>query len=311
MANVNYRLNVRKRRNWRLIVIVTAVILLFLVILFVLIGNILKKKTDADTEKPSEGSSSTAIADSTLPYSVNAYAVDLSSKDMSMISASISELKSKGVTSVSLNFSNKEGRLLYNSSVAQSLGYQSSGESGLDPEALATKITAFGALPAGTFVLGSQNETDPKLRIVKLAYESAVVAELAEKGIKDMTLICDNLSLENAEALLRLAESAKSVAPTLNIGITLPQATMADPQVSILIDKLTEAYDFIALDLTNNGETEVCDYIDSALGDPNLRYCFIRYNVRLLIPSINDDATFERLTSILRVNSVASWQMMY
>ncbi len=311
MSSVNYRINARRRRNWRGVIIVTAVILVFLVGVFLVVGNLLKEKTD---ETPSNGSGNPSQKDTQIDsfftYSVNSYGVDISSGNISVVSESISSLRNKGVGAVSVNLSDKDGRLLYNSKVAQSFGYQSSGYSSIDPKDLASRITSFGALPTGTLVLNSQNEEDPKVRIVKVSYESALVAEIAEKGIRDITLICDKVSLENVDELLRLAQGAKSVCSEMSLGITLPLSAFADPQAAVLIDRLTEGYDFVALKLNENGDTELCDYIEGALSDPNVRYCFIRYNVRLLIPTISDGETFEELMGILMTNSVKSWQMI-
>lgn len=312
MANGYYRLNKRKRVSPKKIIIIVFAVILVLAMLFILVGNLLNKKTKDDgTQNGETEQTVNEQISSKLPYSVNAYAVDLALNDLSAVSTKANDLRSNGATAISVNLSDDKGNLFFKSDIAEKFGNQLSSSTLPSVSDIFSRVTSKNVLGCGYISLSFEKEEDPKVRMVKRAYDAALVAEISEGGFTDVTLRCGYVDLDVCEELVSLSESISVTGDSIHVGTALPENVLKAGDLSLFLDKLTSAYDFLALDLVSeSGGPDFISHIEELLEDPNLRYCLIRYNIRLLIPEITDEEDLERIKDIFRINSVSSWQMV-
>ena len=305
------RSNYRKRK-WRNILIISAISLVILIVVFLVVGNILKKKTQDDDNA---GAGGTSVSDNTVipepvPHSINGYFVDMSGLSYAQFSDWISTLSANGVTAVSLNLTDDTGILLYDSKTAQKLGYQTASDSRISLSSIVTKAESRGIYTGAYITLNSFGESDAKVRSAKLAYEAAIVCEIAEAGIDDVIVRCPGISAEYIDELVRFAESIKNINSDAQVGIALTRELLEMPDASLYVEKLVTAFNFTALDLTGNGDSEVSAYVEESLSGPNVRYYILRYNTRILLPYTEDEEARGQLEALLASNSINNWQIV-
>ena len=75
------------------------------------------------------------------------------------------------------------------------------------------------------------------------------------------------------------------------------------------IAKLTECFDVIGIDVSElpDEANDVPQYIENVFAESNLKYYVLRYNMRVLLPSISDEQSAD-LTDVLEENSIENWQ---
>ena len=246
------RSNYRKRK-WRNILIISAISLVILIVVFLVVGNILKKKTQDDDN---DGAVGTSVSDNTtipepVPHSINGYFVDMSGLSYAQFSDRISTLAANGVTAVSLNLTDDTGILLYDSKTAQKLGYQTASDSRISLSSIVTKAESRGIYTGAYITLNSFGESDAKVRSAKLAYEAAIVCEIAEAGIDDVIVRCPEISSEYIDELIGFAKNVKNINSTAKIGITFTTSLLETEDAALSVDKLVAAFDLTALDLAS------------------------------------------------------------
>ena len=279
--------------------------LLFL--LFLIIGNLLNNKVQEDPENTDSPVTDGGLQNTVPTYTINGYSIDISGISSSAFSSSLRAITDSGASAVSINLSDKNGTLLYKSSTAQKLGYQSGADSLIGLSSIVSSAKSRNCFTSAYITLTSLRESDPKIRSVRMAYEAAVVCEMAEAGINDIVLRCPEISGENIDELARLADNIKAINPNAVIGITFTREIMAHPDSAFYVDKLKGAYDFTCLDLSNNGEDNAVEYVNTAVSE-NLLY-ILRDKMRILLPSVDSD-TQELLKIALASNSVSNWQIV-
>lgn len=303
------RSNYRKRK-WRNILIISAISLVILIVVFLVVGNILKKKTQDDDN---DGAVGTSVSDNTtipepVPHSINGYFVDMSGLSYAQFSDRISTLAANGVTAVSLNLTDDTGILLYDSKTAQKLGYQTASDSLISLSSIIAKTESRGIYTSAYVTLSAFKETDAKVRAAKLAYEAAIVCEIAESGFNDVIVRCHEISPEYVDELVGFAKSVKSINSSANVGITFTKSLLESEDSALCVDKLVEAFDLTALDLARSDNGNVTLYIEEALASSNIRYYILRFNTRILLPNITDEETDLKIKNVLSENSIHNWQ---
>ena len=293
-----YRRSNRRRRRLRNIIIISAVSLVVLLVAFLVVGNILKKKTQGDNNANGETSASdNAVTPAPTPQSINGYFIDLTGASSTQLSNQISTLSANGVTAVSLNLTDNNGELLYNSKTAQNLGYQATSSS------LISYTSAY-------ITLNSFKETDAKIRSVKLAYEASIVCEIAEAGFNDIVVRCPEISSEYIDELIGFAKNVKNINSTAKIGITFTTSLLETEDAALSVDKLVAAFDLTALDLASVEGNDTLVYIEESLSNSNIRYYILRFNTRILLPYTEDEDTKTQLEALLASNSINNWQIV-
>ena len=304
-----YRRNNYRKRKWRNIIIISAVSLVVALLVFLVVGNVLKKKTQNDGNGAGGTSAeNTSVTPAPVQQSINGYFIDLSVSSYTEFSDRLSSLSANGVTAISLNLTDDGGELLYDSKTAQSLGYQTASDSRISLSSIIAKTESRGIYTSAYVTLSAFKETDAKVRAAKLAYEAAIVCEIAESGFNDVIVRCHEISPEYVDELVGFAKSVKSINSSANVGITFTKSLLESEDSALCVDKLVEAFDLTALDLARSDNGNVTLYIEEALASSNIRYYILRFNARILLPNITDEETDLKIKNVLIENSIHNWQ---
>ena len=298
------------RRSWQNIVMIVLVVIVVLLVAFFVIGNRLNDRDDVDVDNtmPSVSGTQDMPAQSIpLDYSINGYAVNIAGISQSDFSDSVGAISLEGVSAISVNFTTSDGKLLYSSEVADSLGYQSDSQGLLSASAICSSATARGFFVSGYMSVNSHKESDGKIAAVKRSYEAAIACELIEKGVRDIVVRCDKLRAEDIDAFASLGKAIKAINGEARVGIALSKEILSSEDSAIYVDKLKKAYGFICLDLSTPDDADVSAYVESSVSENQLY--ILRDNIRILLP-VTDDETLEELKELLAANNVSNWQVV-
>lgn len=307
-----YIRNSYRRKRWRTVLIVSAILIVALFVAFLVIGNILSKKTESDvseeTERPVHTHQTTKP-----PYQLvsPSYNVSVKGKALALDTANIKDTAAAfyndGYTSISLNLSDKDGNLLFESSVAQKFGYPSA-SSVIDLTSLDGKISSAGPRTSAVISLNSFSEDDPITRSVLRACEAAIVCEIASAGIDDTLIRYPDIAPEHTDELISLAEQVKSIDPNAVVGLVLTPEFLDGDNSSILVEKIVSSFDFIAMDITDiSDDGDISEQIEEILSTDKYYY-ILRYNVRVLLPDVTDEAEAKEIYALMDSNNITNWQ---
>ncbi|MGM9683551.1 MAG: hypothetical protein ACI3XQ_08125 [Eubacteriales bacterium] len=309
--NVRYHRNSYARKKMRAIIIICAVALLTLALLLVVIGNILKNKTDNDTQQPNrEPSSSDGQSEDvhTSVPEVNAYDIPLSGLNSSLLSEKINAIKSAGGNAASLSLRGESGSELYSSDTAKKLGYQTASASLANLGDVTSRLSSENIYASGFLELKAFESPDDTVRSVMLAYDAAICAEAYRTGLRDVIVRCPDISGEKVGDLLRLAESIRSIEPNCIIGISLTRDFLDSENSAEYVASLWDNYDFLAFDLTDCDIENPYSYVEDSVG--GVLYYLLRYNMRLLLPSSDNEEITESILSALNDKGISNRQFV-
>lgn len=292
-----------RRRGLSPIAIIVAAVLIVLVILFVVIGNSLGNKAKGSQSTTPELSQMPAD-DRPTPDSVRCYVLDIEGEAASQTNNNLSKLSSSGALAVSVNLRGADKSLLYNSNVAKSFGKQSGGY--IEMSTVVARAQSRGMYVSAYLTLEFTSEKNADIRAAMLGYESALVSELCSAGVGDVMVYAPGITAENFAELVRLAENVKAVNSNARIGVALSSELFAHPNAAIMVDELFEVFDIIGLDLTNVKTDAMLETLESALTS-NLYYV-LRYNARVIVPSVADAELSSELSELLSSNSISNYQ---
>ena len=302
-----YRQNRYKKRKIRNILIISAVCLVVLFLLFVISGNLLGKKVETQKSNRDKAQTTDATPTDTATYSIEAYPVDISSG--SDVAAQIKALSGNGVRAVSIHLTDPDGKLLIRSDLAVSLGYQGRAEDVGDFSSVISRAKYYDMFTSALLDLQFLSEKDAKQRAVRMAYEAALAAEVSEAGASEVVFRAPSADATQTELLVDFANNVKSINDTVVIGILLPREFFYQDSSAENIAKLTECFDVIGIDVSElpDEANDVPQYIENVFAESNLKYYVLRYNMRVLLPSISDEQSAD-LTDVLEENSIENWQ---
>ncbi len=303
-ASVYYRKNGYKKRRLRHIIMIALILTVALFFTFVIVGNILNKKTNEGSDNKASNISSTLPPENlATPYSIKGYYIDINDP-----SSKLSELSRESVRDVSIKISDESGKLAYSSPTAQRFGYQSASNSLTDLGEVIRKIKSYGMSSSAVVSISGFSEKDAKTRAVILAYEAAIICEISEYGVSDITVRCTENDTQYIDEILNFANTVKNINSDIKIGFAVTNEFLSHPDSAVYIDKLARAYTFISIDLTDPKGMDISEYVDISLSDSNNRYYILRYNMRVLLPHTADEAIESSIQSSIEENSIQNWQ---
>ena len=153
------------------------------------------------------------------------------------------------------------------------------------------------------------SENDAKHRAVVLAYESALAAEIIEKGANEVIVRATGADATNTNLLIDFADSVKSINDSVVLGVALPVDFFFAESAAENISKLAESFDILGIDVSDipNDDKDTLEYIESTFAASDLKYYVLRYNMRVLLPQISDEQD-EEMRAVLADNSIQNWQ---
>ena len=287
----------RRRSSLLPVIIIVVSVLAVLFLLFLLIGNGLNKKMqeyipDATTTETQSKEQKLA------PASVGCFYLDVSAIDNNL-----SRLSSNGVSAVSFEARSSDNVPVYDSDVAKAFG-KSCGT--LSVSSLMSRARSRGMHVSAYFVLEFMKEKNADIRAAKLGYEAALVSELCSDGVDDVMVYAPDVTSENYEELIRFAQSVKQTNSDAKIGISVKPDIYSHQNAAVMIDALFEAFDIVGIDLSDLEEKDIDKSVEAALAS-NLYY-ILRYNARVILPSVQDTELAQKLTDALTSSNVQNYQ---
>ena len=306
--HMRYRQSVYRRRRIRTVLIASGIIIVALLLLFLLLGNLFFNKMQESPEEPKR--TETPQVETPMPFEavrhVQAPILSLT-ESSSKIYDRLHALHEEGYTAVSVPLTDANGVLSYHSTVAANGDYTVKGSSSLSLSRLIENAHEDGTYLCGSYVLSAIHEDDALTRSVLLAESAAVIAEAFLDGMDDVVIIVPALPTDRYDEMIRFAESIKSFAPKAVIGLGLPEAEVATPDAT-RIDELAKSFDFLALDLRDDTESDPVSVAESRMGA--MLYYLLRYQMRVMLPSVADADTQAKLITAVQNESIDNWMMI-
>ncbi len=308
-GRISSRQRVYRKRKRRLTLIILAVVLALLVVGFLVIGNLLHKRSQGEhaEQTSSEESNLSEPSLPPSPPSVSAYPVALESKNSSSFFSRLEDLTQQGGTVASVVLNQENGKLLYHSSLADELGLPSSGATITLTDAVECAKAQHVSL-CGIFSLTAFSEEDPLLRSVILSREASLVTEALLAGFDDVLLLAPNFGESHVPEMVRFVDTVRALCPDACIGLTLTNDLLSSERASTMMDTLRSSLNFFALDTISSAEENVQDTIESTIGS-NLYYV-LRYEMRILIPEAENPDSQSAWIASVKSNGISNWQIL-
>lgn len=303
-----YRRNKRKKRI-KTIVLVSVCVILVLFVIFMVTGLILSEKTnqpDAPTNE-TKGDETSSQQNATV-NAIKAYPLALL-EDGSTFNTRLSSLPEE-TTAVCISLNTKKGELLFRSSV-------SSHFSNLLVKGDATQLSKYiPSIDNNDFycsgLLYMADFSNGNSEFVGDVYSSiwgAIACEAIDSGVNDVLLIPKETE-DNVDKLCLLAQSIHLTNENAIIGLAIPQIILEDENSTELINRLSKAFNYLAIDATNikqNNEITPQEQIENSIKGLQLQIMY--HNMRILLPkgatSEEQDSFIESVTKY----NITNWQI--
>ena len=185
--------------------------------------------------------------------------------------ASASDYYAQGIEHFSLCLRHEDGTLDYSSDVAETLGFDVTDRYD-ELEATVERIKSEGGRACGYFYVRAFDEQNKGLRDVYLAYELALIEEMAKSGIDEILLLGIDAGEENIDAVEEFLARASLSAPETAIGVAVSLDTIgATAREVYFAARMKNACDFLALDLCHLT-------LKDANGDPSMLESIVEQN---------------------------------
>ena len=211
--HMNYRRSIYRKRRIRTVIIISVIVLIVALVLFLIIGNILKDKVNGSGDDSysvfsSDTSTSTPHAE---PKEIRSYFSTLSN-----VSSRARSVYENDGDAIGVLLTDKNGKLLYRSDISVKLGIQSDPPSARISEAINAaeryELYSTAILDANLFA-----EEDELIRGANIGIWSALVAEAAQNDFDEVLIILSDATDGNSFSADVIKESScfgHSIAPT-------------------------------------------------------------------------------------------------
>ena len=308
--NVQYRRNSYAKKRIKVIAVIVCIVLVLLAAAFLVIGGMLKDKVDEDNQ--GEAGVTTNGDAQTPPHaelpSVKGYGMSILGATDSAVSEKASKVDQADGSCISFSARGSSGEEIYFSSVAQSVGKQSASNSYLKVSGIVSRAKARGLRTSAVLPVSALSVEDDLERSVLLAYDAAVCAELFREGADDVVITLDEgeITEDNIDELIRLAQSVKNIDGEVLVGISLSRELLAAEDSEVLVSKLWEAYDFLAYDITSIEEGKDAREFAEENINSEVHYYILRYNMRVLFPNVESEDLVS-MAEVLSTKGSSNW----
>jgi len=314
--HMQYRRSVYRRRKIRTTIIATVVALLVLFVLFMIIGTALHNKTYKDPYATDEAIDETEDSGESLvsAQTVGAYALPLL-EDGSKFADRLAGI-SPNANAVCVALNSPDGTLLYRSDLASSLSQLSVHPDASSLSNSVTSIDREGFYVSAALYVNSFSMEDALLREVMLSTWGAVACEALQGGAGDVLLIVPDADASHIDRLCALADSIHSTVESSVVGLAVPDTIFEEKNSATLIDKLSEHFNYMALDTSsdNAGGKEddesytTEEYIEDRVSGMQLQLMF--YKMRVILPRDADSAAQQSFIDTVTKYNITSWQIL-
>ena len=311
----------RRLRVSKKFVIALVATLLLSAIAAVILGNLLGDRVavgdgdDETTAPQTEESEEPFFSRGFDVPEVNAGIVSLEGATVSQLRGEARRFYNAGATAVSLLLRDGDGELLFSSRADAALGIDRGEETLPSIDEILAPFLEYELYVSCILPMRYGIDGDAYSRSVLYAYETELLAEIADAGAHEVVLVdCDALFLgaedDGEDALTVSAESValelRGIARRLNdrvpetaVGIAFSPAFLATRDSDRYLSSIAEAFDLVLLDLRDEAE-ESDLYAAVSAGISDHLYFVLRYSMRILIP----EGSAEAVSAV----SVGNWQ---
>ena len=307
-----YRRRAYRRQNIGIIVLISAVALAAVLGTFLIIGNYLHDKSEAQKNgniiETDTTENTTPKTDKRATRAIKGHPVLLETRDSSTLAERLDALLSKGVCDVSIPLNSKDGKLLYSSPTAKKVGVPTGTESIIleDASAYAKERNMF---ICGVYYITAFAESDPLIRSVELSKAAAVISEALNAGIDEVVIIAPQMTAEHVNEAILLAEDIKTLTDSGAVGLTVPESIfLLEDTVrrSEIISELNENIDFLSFDVSTIDNT--AESIGETTAKEKL-YLHM-YKMRVLLPYTANENTQKAFIAAVEENGIENWQIL-
>ncbi len=307
---MRYRRSVYRKNRIKTILATVGGVLAAVFITLIIVGNLLGNKVDQNI---ADRTQSTVKVDEFVHgeiKKVNAYPVPLYVEGSSQFSNRVKSAASSGYTEACFELDGADGTVYYKSDIAISLGYQSSNTV---MKSLSDSVQTFdknGLYTIGITRMSEYTSDDDLERSAALGYYSARIGEALRAGVDDVLIYAGDIPPERYEELIELANEVQRLCPDGKIGVSLSPVILKNEENSELIDKLWRAFDYLAADISAPAPEgiDAAEHVSAELG--NMLYFLLRYELRVLVPNVSDDATAQRISEAVKQSGSENIQIM-
>ena len=309
MNRRRYKKSNYRKRKIKTIVIISVVSFIVLFAVFMIVGLSLAEKTTdytpfEDEFDYNESDSETARK----PKNVKAYPLPLL-EDNSIFSSRLAKIK-EDATAVCISLNRPDGTLLYRSALASSFTYLEQAPDASNLSNYIDSIEGRDLYTTATLYIPTFSETQNDLEAdVELSIWGSIVCEAIRSGVGDVLIIANDATVEDAEKLSALAERIHITEEDAIIGLCIPSSVWEDEKSVSLIESLSKAFDYLALDTTELPEkATLSETVEDAVAEMQLQLMY--YKMRVLLPRGENTEELEKLVEIVTNYSISSWQAL-
>ena len=305
--NVRYRRNTYARTRLKVILAIVGGLAAILVILFLVIGGSLKNKLDDNnSDTPTTDQAGVPSPERKEAIQVNGYGVSLSGLTSTGASEKALEISKAGGNNVSFTVRDEAGKELYKSALAADMGKQTSGAQYIDVTDIVSKAKNRSLSTSAIVPVYSFSKKDDIQRASQLFYDAAICAELYREGASDVLIRLEGtkISENNIDELLRLADWVHDLDGEAVLGITVTRQIIESENAEVIIARLWEKFDFIALDLS---DLKTADELSQNSEGDEIQFYLLMYKMRVLLPDLSGEE-LESIVSALNAMNVDNWQ---
>ena len=230
-------------------------------------------------------------------------------EDGSQFATRLSKIK-EGASAVCVSLNKPDGTLLYRSEVASKFTYLTVASDASKLSTYTSSIEDDGLYATSTLYIPTFKETDSDLEAdVELSIWGSVACEAIRGGIGDVLLIADGATADDIDKLCALADRIHITEEKAVIGLCLPSEIFEEEKSVTLIDKLSQAFDYLAFDATTvKGEGTLTENIAAEI--KKVQHQILYYKMRVLLPRASSAEELDSLADTVSTLAVSSWQAL-
>ena len=300
----------RRQRTVRTVLIVVASMLLLFFVGFVIVGNLLLKRTALPPEADESPETPAIEAVLQRPSKIRAYPVVAETTDATTFASRLKKWTDQGITAITVPMNTESGELRYHSPVASQIGIPKADNYTVTVAQITKTAKDSGVYVNGYFYLSAFGEKDVLLRSVALSQAVAVTAEALLAGMDEVLFLIPELGIEDTAELNRFLDEVRLLAPDATLGVAISQSLLSDTEHrEQALAKIKPHVNFMALDTTHATPANA-EGIDALIHDAQTHYLLLYYEMRLLLPMGADDAETAEIVAVATQNGLEDFQLI-
>ena len=307
--HMQYRKSIYRKKRIKAIAVISALAIALLFILFLIIGNVLHKKTSDSPSKNNNFAQSSKESEATVlqkAESVGAYPLPLL-ENGSAFSDRLATIPANA-EAVCLSLNSSDGTLSFRSSLSSKLNYLTHATDAGTLSGAISRIDERGLYISALLYVPSFSEENDLLRDVYFTSWCSVAVEAIRAGVDDCLLVMRSANEYDVDKICKIAELIHEIEPKAMIGCLLPDDVINAQNSEVLIERLNRSFNFLALDTTDyKADEDVSAYVEAKISRMQMQ--LIYYKMRVLLPRASDSEAQQGYIDIAKKYNISGWQI--